>query len=129
MPSGALVPRESTPYQTQEAILEDDINEELLSPQDIRNQEAEVQKYVKHERAWIPFGKILTDEGMVMGQSRELDTGRVAKYVRDVIANPKRGPLEDLLAIPTAQRGVHVVRDFAYQLLRACNSLSKCFST
>jgi hypothetical protein len=87
-------------------MLQVEINAQELSPLDIRNQEAEVAKYMMHERAWIPFEKIQTENGMALGQSRQLDTKRVTEYVADVIANPRRGPLEDTLAIPTAHRGM-----------------------
>jgi hypothetical protein len=82
--------------------LQDEIKAHVLTPQDIRVQEAKIAEHMMHERAWIPFEQIQTENGMALGQSRKLDDKRVTQYMAHVMANPKRGPLEDMLAIPTA---------------------------
>ena len=99
---------------TQEESLADDIADDQLTPAQIRTQEAQVGKWIKHPRQWIPFDKVTPDEGMRLGQSRELDNQRVYDYAVEVRANPKRAPLEDVLAVLTTQRGMRLVRDFAY---------------
>jgi hypothetical protein len=99
---------QGVPFQTAEENLLSDVNAAELSPADIQQAEAQVAMYTQEARGWIPFEKIAVDEDMERGQSRQLDNSRVQQYIEHVRNNPKRGPLEDLLAIPTAQRGMFV---------------------
>jgi hypothetical protein len=100
---------QGTPYSTAEENLLSDVNEAILSPADILYSEEQVAKWTEEGRGWIPFAKVIEDEEMVRGQSRLLDNGRVVQYMEEVRPNPKRQPLEDLLAIPTSQRGMLLV--------------------
>jgi hypothetical protein len=83
-------PRNDTPEESPDDMLENDINEELLSPDDVRQLEEEFSKWSLKQREWIPFEKIVPDVDMNLGQSRALDNVRVQRYVQDVRDNPKR---------------------------------------
>jgi hypothetical protein len=100
---------QGTPYSTAEENLLSDVNEASLTPADILFSEEQVGKWTAEGRGWIPFAKVDQDVEMLRGQSRLLDNGRVLQYMNAVRPNPKRQPLEDLLAIPTSQRGMLLV--------------------
>jgi hypothetical protein len=110
---------QGTPFQTPEQNLFADMEAEILSPADIREAEQQVTMWSAHPRIWIPFDLVMEDEQMKKGQSRTLDNDRVVRYMAAVQAHTKLGPLEDLLAVPSAQRGMFVVRDVAYPLALA----------